>query len=249
MTNEQNPNITERAIPEDQLAFEIDLQEGFKAEFPDQAPVMDEALDDLKRFAGFNIPKYQVSAEDEYRATTDGMVDDMGFLATNGESPKFLFIMLQVPVHYSEEQIAAMNSEEQNIAQYQNSGIHIPNEPSLATTKLIKGLYDLTGASPVHADRGVTVLKGEYQGCEIYFEELRSRYGNIDVLSLRLLNPRLGKQTENLLTTEQVKEFIGLSGLTSSQSMKLINRGDVRRDNYVSAAHALSQTAKIVDPT
>jgi hypothetical protein len=51
-------------LPEDQLAFELQLRDDLANRFPDSMPIFNEAFAEVQRFAGIHSPKYKVVEED-----------------------------------------------------------------------------------------------------------------------------------------------------------------------------------------
>lgn len=249
----------ERHVPEDQIAFEMQMRDAYTEQFPENAAVFDEALDDVKRFAGYNIPKFKIVsdaetdddslfADNETRARADGMVDDLGYLQTGDEPPIYSFITLELPTNYTDEQMAHMSDEEKAKAEYNSSkgGTYISGELSDASTKLIDNLFDLTGAVVVEVDGRETLLKGEYHGTPIYFEQSTVKYGNIPTItSLRLLSPRVAEAQLKAPTQQQKQAFSEQTGLTKIQAQAMINKGELTRENIGDIAGLFSQTAEI----
>jgi hypothetical protein len=257
---QQNESFTfpaEYPLPSDQIAFEVDLSRSFVAKFPESAPLIGAAFDDLQSAAGVATPKYRVSGQDSVEADLDGQTDELGYFQMKPLSEGgFSTLSLNMPVRYSREEIDAMNDDERKLAAATADGFLVVGAMPAVTRCLLDCIYKLTGASVKRDDRqannesGRVVREGKYLGAVIYIEELydnRSPYYKKPTLSVRLISPELGKQSIAGMNETQFQEFVGLSGLSSFAARQLANRGDVTATNYHATAVLLQRAEAIID--
>jgi hypothetical protein len=241
--------------PQDQIAFEFQLRDEFAASFPESTPVMEEALADVQRFSGINIPKYKLKeAISEDAPDTDNLVDEMGYLTigTSGYSR----LTLKMPVSHTDEQISQMTDLERAEASQTHEGMYIVGDIPPETSALLNGLYGLTGAEVVRDDRkageteGTVLRRGEYQGTPVYFSEDYmdpSYYSGKPMMSVRILNKDIGALIAEELNHSQFKEFADAIGQAPHIARKTIADNGVNVNNYRQVADVLRQTRDVVD--
>lgn len=262
MTQEPGPQRpTHYEAPADQLGFEFSLVDSYHAAFPEQGFLIDEALNDVKRYAGFGIPKYKIvdptplGYEGDPYDAPQPPVDELGFLASGHHF--FTSLMLQAPNQYTDEELNAMSEYEQRKIGATRYGHDIIGELPPETIALLDGVYSLIGAHIVRDDRaaglshGRVVRQGEYQGKPIYIEEAfndRSEYWQGEkTFSATLLDENFGERAAEGMNELQTKEFIQQSGIDRFEAHHFIYHNSVNKHNYHDIAEVLRQGREIVD--
>lgn len=247
-------------LPEDPLKFEIELTDQFGRQFPESAALMHEALDDLRRFSGFDIPKYQISPKGVHGDEVEGLNDENGYLTSGGKQPIYSMLTLQMPKKArTKEEIARMTDAEKAAADQTDDGAYVLGELPEETKALLSGIYELTGAQIIRDDRvdgeqtGTVLRMGKYQGQDIFIaEDYFDRcpwYGGKDLLSVRLLKQSLGESVAEGLNDSQFREFskaAEASGMDRFKVRDFIADNRVTYRNYREIADLLRQTSSVM---
>ena len=207
---------------------------------------MYEALSDLKRQAGFDIPKYGISEVHRQDPLHAGAIDEHGFLQQgSGGSQPASFTMLALK---PKGPVRPGTVDDMNL---------IIGDIPPESRALIEGIYELVGARVMRDDHqdqeseGVVIRQGEYQGQPIYMEEIYATaagsYDNQPTLRVRLLNQETARQELDDLTYTQRAQFLVISGLQKGRYFDAVEAHGVTRENYLDVAHLLERTRDIVD--
>lgn len=160
--------------------YEADMafREKFVEKYPEYHEVVNYNLQELMRYAGWNIPNYKFAgADDDGEAipvdVPKALTDEEGYLKSNGT---LLFSRLAVHPVDENDFMPPRDREAYDRQQARHSQwIHgLVPEP---VKEMMRGLYELTGAEVVRDDaaagkpEGFVVRKGVYDGTEIYLNE------------------------------------------------------------------------------
>jgi hypothetical protein len=255
MTQEtpNNPNIfaNDYVAPENQASFEASLLNNFWLNHPNSMPVLEEALGDIHRYVGVGKPKYGF-----VEAISDNAQANPGNLGANSYSDHgFSRLMLTMPAHYSDEQIANMSEDERLETSKSGGGNFIMGDLPTETVDMLNGIYGLIGAQTIRNDRATgepsgTVLRlGVYQGTPVYIAEeymSRSYYSGKPLVTVRLVGKSIGEAMAKRLNSSQFRELAAAVGGTIA-AQRVVSTNDVTPENYRNVASVLDESRKVVD--
>lgn len=261
MSYESKPPTTPFAsrypFPEDQIGYELNLRDGFALEFPDSAPVLEEALADVQRHAGIAIPKYKI--REVLSADSPGpgdLNDELGYFTYTAHSMGYTRLMLRMPVTHTREEIDQMDDAQRAEASKTAEGFIVVGDIPPETSRMLNGIYSLIGAETLRDDRaagqavGTVVRRGHYQGTPVWIAEdymNHSYYSGKPLFSVRLLGRETGEQAAVGLNEGQFQEFASSIGLDPVGARDTISANNVTVLNYQDVADVLRQSRKIVD--
>ncbi len=255
--NPSQPFANKYPMPGDQLAFQFDLQDSFARDFPDSAPLIHQALADVQRFSGIDIPKYQFveTLSGDYPGPDD--IDELGFLSLgSGGDNGYTMLALTMPAHHSDEEIAQMTEEERTEASKTHEGFLVVGDIPPETSAMLNGVYGLIGADTIRDDRtagedtGTVLRRGEYQGTVIYIAEdymNHSYYSGKPMMSVSLVGRDMSESIATGLNNSQFKEFVDAVGQSPSEAQQIMLDNKVTSNNYEDVGDALRQAREIVD--
>lgn len=244
-------------LPEDQIAFEMQLQEDYARQFPESRRIMDAALSDIKCAAGIHIPKYKISEIDVLEAIMNDDVDGLGYLAIRFYSTSAHAMVLTMPKNYTAADYAAMQPDDYRRASYESEGMAIVGELPMETKGMLESIYRLIGASVVRDQRsegstiGSVIRHGVYQASDVWvsedFDDNCLRHQGNRVLQVRLLGAEIAAWCIEDLNEAQRAEFEALSGITRYEYIDTVVAHDVDRHNYKHIAAVLGAARAIID--
>jgi hypothetical protein len=242
-------------VPADQAAFESSLIDSYESQFPESAALMHDALDELKRFSGADIPKYRVAKKQEDLAKDQGDVDEQGQFGSPDTRYALSSLSLKMYKDPAEQDISNMSEYEKAEANRTSNGMSIIGELPPETTALLNGIYSLIGAETVRDDRaqgeehGVVLRRGVYNGSPVYIKERytdNSFWQGKSTLSVVIENEHRGKITETGLSETQLHDFMDMSGIGLGEVHTIISEDGITSANYKDYASAYGQTRAII---
>lgn len=238
-------------LPHDQLMFELDLIDTFTKRHPNDVNLLADALNVLKRFAGFNIPKYPVSIqdinpEDVAEMVSGGEVDENGYLI-EGSGP-----VTSSSLYLSNEH----QQHRLSFSLFEHPGIYIVGELPEVSKDILFAVYALTGAQLTRDDRikdirrGVVLRAGIYMGSPIFFEETyydSSGIGDdIDVLRVSVVSRDFYLEELDSIDEVQFEDFVESTGLDVYTVRDMQAKRQINVHNYRSLAQVLVSAGQIV---
>ncbi len=209
-------------LPEDQMAAEFALIDEIKDQFPDQIEALEYNLDQIKRFAGFDIPSGLIPVEGHEDNPNRLPLDENGNLILGNQGLSKLYMQMPA-VDMQKEDFEKLGQTQQTIYQMEKGGLIVAGELPIFTKKMLDGIYGLVGATveDIKSDsqgRAVEILrKGTYHGSPIYIRQSISHYETSvrkettlleTFTSATILSPSLIKAHQDSAVLEETRKII-----------------------------------------
>lgn len=224
---------------EDPMSYEFELLDRFAAKYgEDGKTLLGEILNDVKRYAGFDIPKYKAIDFEP----GDPMQDELGYLRLRGGGP-FSAQFLNMPDDIPLEDFKAMSAEDQSVFQVGHEGRTVLGPIPERIIEMISEVYKLTGARVIRDDRslgepsGVVVYEGYYAGKPVFFREsyhigqpgyLKGK----DRFWFDLVSQSMADLEVKMPTESELKRFTRETGIKERRNVvHMVSNGELRRDN------------------
>lgn len=188
------------------------------------APVLDHAIADLDRFAGFSSPQFtpltgEVGSTDD---SIDNEGDDTVELGSTFGPSAYTTIQLSPQLSKDElpskEDFDALDEVDKYNVEAGRYGefIAVPQGKDMPSdsSEFLGYLLSITEAELVRENKASKLYRCQYLGSEVFVNVSRQNFGEYDVHSARLLGSKLGHQELGDFTDEQLKKIseMGLKG-------------------------------------
>lgn len=254
MTNQPTDTSPESNSPVDQLQYELELVDSFKAQFPEQAPILNHALDELKRRTGWGIPSGIVLQSVVSDNAEVPPVDELGHLSIDHTKGGRGVLQLSMPSQMSPDEFKKLNSYDEAVFSMQRHGTTAVGEVPRHARVMLDGLYDLTESQVVRDDlaegakSGVVIRRGVYHDEPIYFEEDHGKMNigsnTIDTFQVTIVHGPEAEKAIYALSRAEEKEFSEMAGLDRFQAMETILGNDIDKRNFRDVAKTLHEASK-----
>jgi len=254
----QQPFANAYPLPDDQFGFEAEARETFAQQFPGKEPLLNAALTEVHRYAGFDSPQYKVQEEDMVPAIMDNVADDLGYLnlGTDRGGGMSLLTLTMPDRTVTPEAFENMSDIDRRVAGAKVEGMSVVGAMPPETVAMLESVYGAIGAKVVRDDRaegaqsGSVLREGEYQGEPIFvvedYHNNQPHLGGRDSLSVRIVGTDMARKVKDELSDSEVAAFATVTGLALPEARQEIRKNGVDRTNVANVVDVLRQTQAVL---